>query len=741
MPDEPAPYAASRPPKAPPVRTATRARIIVLRVLVVSLLATLAGRMWVLQVQQGPHYQQLAKYNQVRDLVTQPPRGEIVDDVGRPLLDNRIALVVKVNREKLISGTYKDVDQYTPTGDAVMRRLARVLGTTAHALKQQVRLCTATVPQPCWNGSPYQPIPVGQLSTSSAATRRALQILETKERFPGVTVETQPVRHYPKPEGALASAVLGYIGPISKQQLAKLPLPQRAASTDAEVGETGLEAAYEKYLHGRPGIKEVAVDAQGNPTGVIKNTPPRPGDVLVTNLDAKVQATLEKSLQERLNQQRSQGFTADWAAGVVLNARTGGVVAMGSVPTYQPDIFDNRIGQHAFKKLLHAKGSPLYDKAYQGTNPPGSTFKLITSLGAIKDGTTTVNTTWPCPSMFGGKRNFDGESAGGSITLQHAIQISCDTFFYEIGARDWTRDKQLVDHHKKPIEGVQHMARRFGIGGSGPGVDLPNAATGSIGDRANQKAQWRAYRKDYCAGARRRPKSDPLQALDAYNCKYGYIFQEGDQESEDIGQESVTASPLEMAVAYAAMANGGTIFEPRVAKAVLSPSGKLIKRIKAPVRGHIPLPKSDLDYLRNAFYSVVTGGTGAGTYLNFPLHRVRVGGKTGTAELSGTSQNAGWFVSFAGPANGKPQYVTVIEVDRADQGANSAAPASRQIWDAIYGLEGHKPIFPNGVPPRKIPHPANGTAPSHPKATPPRRHAHGKGAGRRTNHSKSGGGG
>ena len=172
-----------------------------------------------------------------------------------------------------------------------------------------------------------------------------------------------------------------------------------------------------------------------------------------------------------------------------------------------------------------------------------------------------------------------------------------------------------------------------------------------------------------------------------------------------------------MAVAYAALANGGKIFKPRVAKAILSPRGKLIKRIHAPVRGHIPLPQSDLDYLRNAFYSVVTGGTAAGTYAGFPLHRVKVAGKTGTAELSGTSQNAGWFISFAGPAGGAPQYVTAIEVDHADQGANSAAPGSREIWDAIYGLEGHRAIFPDGVPPRKLPHPEKGTAPTNPKAT------------------------
>lgn len=672
-----------------------RPRILVLRVLVVSLLATLIGRLWVLQVHEGNAYKTAAAANQIRDVVTQPPRGEVVDDEGRPFLDNTMALVVRVDRSKLAA--------QPDAGAAVLARLARVLHTTVPRLQDAIRLCNALTPQPCWNGSPYEPVPVSELRPTKAATQRALQILEERERFPGVSVQTAPVRHYPQPFGAKASGVLGYIRPISQTALDALPPAERAASTDAEVGAAGLEAAYEKYLHGRPGIKQVAVDAQGNPTGVVKNTPPRPGDTLVTNLDAKAQATLEQQLQERLSQQRSQGFTAEWDAGVVMNVRTGGIVAMGSLPTYNPALFDRpTVPTRAYERLAKAPAAPLVDKSYQGSTPPGSTFKLVTSLGTLWDGATTINQTWPCPSSFYGKRNFDGESAPGSITLQHAIQISCDTFFYEIAAHDWSQDKQLVDQHKQPVEGVQHIAHLIGIGSTGTGVDLPAAAAGTIADRASQKALWEAEKGNWCKGAKRRPQGSYIQQLDAYDCKSGYIFQQGDQESEDIGQESVSASPLEMAVAYGAMANGGKVFAPRVGKAIVSPDGTVVKRIKAPVRAHLPLPKSDLDYLRNAFYSVVTGGTASGDYAGFPLNQVKVGGKTGTAELSGTSQNAGWFMSFAGPAGGKPQYVTAIEVYKADQGANSAGPASVGLWNAIYGL-GQKPIFPHGVPPRKLP--------------------------------------
>jgi penicillin-binding protein 2 len=166
-------------------------------------------------------------------------------------------------------------------------------------------------------------------------------------------------------------------------------------------------------------------------------------------------------------------------------------------------------------------------------------------------------------------------------------------------------------------------------------------------------------------------------------------------------------SPLQLAVAYAAMANGGTVFEPRIAKAIVSPTGKLIKRIKAPVRDHLPLSQSDLDYLRDAFYGVTTStdppGTAVSDFEGFPMDKVLVGGKTGTAELSGTDEDGSWFASFAGPAGGKPQFVTVIEVDKADQGATSAAPFARKMWDAIYGFGGQKALFPGGVPPAKLP--------------------------------------
>jgi len=688
-----------------PLTDRSRLRLVVLGVLVVSLLATLIGRLWYLQVLAAPTFQKLATSNQVRDIVTAAPRGEILDDQGRPLVDNKTALVITVDRAAL--------NRQPDGGKAVLHRLSKVIGVPYAKLAIQTQYCTypkvdgkyVAKPKGCWSGSPYEPIPVSEVTPSLAATRQAILIQEMQNRFHGVSAGLASVRHYPKPDGAKASAILGYVTPINAQQLAALPAHKQVLERSSEVGATGLEASYEKYLHGHEGVKQVTVDHVGRQTGVVRNVPPRAGDDVVTNIDAKVQAALETQLQDAINTARSHGYAADYSAGVVMNARTGGVIAMASNPTYEPNHAPPTLTKPQYDRLLHSPGSPLFDKAFQGASPPGSTFKMISSAGLIHDGQITTGGLYDCPTTFRGRHSFEGTPGLGPITLQHAIEVSCDTFFFKLGYEDYYRDYNLVAQHKKPREGVQHMARDLGLG-ENPGIDLPNAATGHIPDRLNTRLEWKANRANYCKGAARRPKGSYQQRVDQQYCDTGYIFEPGDQENVDVGQGTVTASPLQMAVAYSALANGGTVFEPRVAKAILSPSGKLIKRITAPVRGHIPLSRADLAYLRNAFYSVTTGsaGTARGAFAGFPMTQVLVGGKTGTAELPNSAhQNDSWFVSFGGPTGQKPQYVTVIEVDKSNQGAISAAPFVRNIWEELYGLGGHKALFPNGVPPKKLP--------------------------------------
>jgi penicillin-binding protein 2 len=701
----------------------SRLRLVVLGVLVISLVATLLGRLWYLQVLNAPELREAALNQQIHDIVTAPPRGEILDDTGKPFVDNKPALVVSVNRTAL--------DRLgADTKTAVLHRLARALNKPYALLDYETTPCTypkvrttagiQTVGEPigapwysapflpCNNGLAYQPVVVSELKPTLAAAKKAMQIKERPEDYPGVSVDLTAVRHYPRPDGAYASSMLGYIQLIGPKQLEALPADERSVYQNAQVGVTGLEAQYEKYLRGEPGVKQVSVDHLGAVTGTVKDTAPVAGDNVITNIDAGTQAALEGQLQDAITAARHSGYTADYAAGVVLNARTGGVVAMASSPTYPPNTFVPSVKAKTYRQLSDAEGAPLVDKAFGSAGPPGSTFKLISSSGLMHDGTLAPGGYSDCPTTYLNKRNFDGESGLGVIPLSTALIVSCDTFFYKLADQDWSRDQQLIHNHKPPREGVQNMARAYGLGEQ-PGIDLPavEVATGHIADRVNTKKNRELNKKDYCEGAARRPKGSYLQQIDAFNCKYGYQFFPGDQMNQDIGQGTVTVSPLQLAVAYAAIANGGTVFEPRIAKAIVSPTGQLVKRIKAPVRGHVPLTKFELDYLKNALYGVTTShdppGTAVGTFAGFPMSRVMVGGKTGTAELSNTNENGCWFASIGGPAGQKPQFVTVIEVNKADQGAVSAAPYVRHMWDKLYGFSGNKALFPNGVPPTKLP--------------------------------------
>jgi penicillin-binding protein 2 len=685
----------------------SRLRLVVLRVLILSLVLTLLGRLWYLQVLAGPQYQQAAADNQVRDIVAAAPRGLIVDDTGRPWATNHTALVVTVDRIALQrQKDCRDASKPCP----VLQRLAGLLGVPYASLHDKIQLCGPNAPHGCWNGSPYEPVPVSELNNDVRSTRLALQILDRQEDFPGITAEPAAVRTYLSPSGARGSHVLGYLGPISPEELAKLPKGQQDARRSDYVGRTGLEAAYDQYLRGRAGITQVAVDHLGAVTATLKETAAVAGDTLVTSLNAKVQATLESALKDAVGHARSLGIgggggPADFAAGVVLDAKTGHVVAMGSYPSYDPSLWNGgRIDANAYDALRARKGTPLLDKAFQSAYPPGSSFKLVSTAGLLHDGMASTGGSYDCSSSYKNKHNFEGESAG-VISLHRTIVISCDTVYYRLADNDWLRDNRLVQQKKKPIEGVQKLARLMGIG-MPTGVDLPNATVGHIADRNNTKLTWEANKADYCKGAKNPKFSNYHRQLDAYYCRYGGIFQPGDQMNEDIGQGTVLVSPLQLAVAYAALANGGTVFSPRVGQAILSPSGRLVKKLDAPVRAHLPLSKDQLDYIRNAMYGVTSesGGTATGAFAGWPMGKVRVGGKTGTAEVDVEHNIAtAWFASFAGRAGHGPRFVTVVMVDRGGQGGVVAAPAVRKIWASVFGVDGQQAAFPSGAPPATLP--------------------------------------
>lgn len=670
-------------------------RLFVLRVLVISLLATLFARLWYLQVLAGDQYARAATDNRVREVVTPATRGQILDDRGRPFISNKTALVVSVDRAALL--------RQRDRGSAVLHRLSRVIRMPYAQLQDRLQLCGRGVRLPCWNGSPYQPIPV----TTTADTGMALRILERQENFAGVIAEVAAVRDYRFPAGATAAHLLGYLSPITDAQLAT-PAFAGHRRTDV-IGKSGLEETYDASLRGVPGVREVSVDHLGSVTGLIRETSPAAGSNLVTSLDSGVQKVVEDALVHAVANAHAQHQPADSAAAVVLDAQTGHVVAMASYPTYRPDVFNGGISGPDFARLNNpAAGIPLLNRAVQGRYAPGSTFKLVSTAGVLQEGTASFSGRYPCPSKvrLGNRdfRNFEGEFLG-DIDLHTTLVKSCDTVYYGFANTDWYRDEALTRAHRPPLEAVQKMARAFGFGRDS-GIDLPSESAGVIEDRATKLKVWRDYiRPNACAGAKKFPTGSFRQLLDAENCKDGWRFRLGDQANFDIGQGTVLVTPLQLATAYAALVNGGRVFSPRLAKAVLAPGGRVLRRIDCPVLGRLPVSQSTLRSIMAAMYDVPKDGTAKAPFLSFPFDRVAVGGKTGTAQVDNNKRHdTSWFASFAGLPGQPAQFVAVVMVPKGGQGSRVAAPAVREIWNRIYGLvPGIPAVLPYGRLPATLP--------------------------------------
>jgi penicillin-binding protein 2 len=288
----------------------------------------------------------------------------------------------------------------------------------------------------------------------------------------------------------------------------------------------------------------------------------------------------------------------------------------------------------------------------------------------------------------------------GPMSLHQALVMSCDTVFYQIAYQMWLRDNVRADltaSAHAPVQWMQQMELAFGFGRN-TGIDLPEESPGTVPTRQWLYYYWQQYKNYWCKNGN--ASGSYVQQIEYDNCRSGFVWTPGQAVNASIGQGYVTVTPLQLARAYAALANGGTLYSPRIGEALLSPSGKIAGTITPPVTGHLPVPGWALGYIRNALTDVVTQGTAAGAFAGFPLNKLQVAAKTGTAEVAG-GQATSVFASFAPASN--PQYVVVVMVPKSGEGADVSAPCARQIWDSIYGLEGHKAVFPGGQAPSQLP--------------------------------------
>jgi len=670
---------------------AARRRLVVLYAVVAALLLVLGGRLWYLQVMTVGSYASAATQDQVRTVIVPPVRGQILDDVGQPLVNNRTALVVSVNRAL--------VSQQPDGGVGELHRLAHLLGMKYTLLQEKIRLCTGGVSQPCWQGSPYQPIPVSEQVPAAVA----LQIMENQRDFPGVSAQAQPVTHYVQPFATQAAQILGYLQPITPQEVAQRHLPVTGFSGVDLVGQAGLEQQYDQQLRGTPGTQTLTVNAAGTVTAIRHQSSPAAGDTLVTSLNSQLQADTYNALVQAIQRAQAEGNLGATSGAAVVMTTTGRILAMASVPTYNPSIWNGGISQREFRNLFGtAHGEPILNRATQGEYGPGSTWKVTSTAAALAHGYSAAG-PYSCPGAvtIAGHpfHNWTTQNLG-PMSLHEALVMSCDTVFYQLAYQMYLHDRydaNFVKNPHAPAQKMQKMEVAWGFGHN-PGIDLPEQSPGTVPTRQWLYYYWKQYKDYWCKHGN--ANGSYVQQIAYDDCRTGYQWPPGQAAIAAIGQGYVTVTPLQLARGYAALANGGTLYSPRIGAALLSPTGKVVQRIKPPVTGHLPVPRWALAYIKNALIDVVTQGTAAGAFAGFPLNKVQVAAKTGTAEIFG-GQATSVFASFA-PAS-DPKYVVVVMVPKSGEGADVSAPCARQIWDSIYGLEGHRAAFPGGVAPRKLP--------------------------------------
>ena len=679
-----------------------RLSLLVVQIFIFSLLFGLMGRLFYLQVAAGPKYRDAALSIQSRDVVTPATRGLIVDSSGVPLALNRVGVAITVDRTKL--------DRQPDKGVAVLRSLSTLLKIEYRDIYQRTRLCGELAKGEragCWTGSRFQPIPL----TKEADPELALRIVERPDQYPGVSATPVSIRNYPANAGANAAHLLGYIGPLTEEDLSGAN--GRSYFRSESIGKAGLEIQYDEYLRGSPGIKTVIVDRKEAVTSTTQNSKPVGGNHLVTSIDVRVQAAAESALADAVRRARSMGYPSDGAAAVVMDVRNGQIIALASHPTYDPNSYERGLTVAEAKNLYSEKaGVPALSRALQGLFAPASTFKAVSAVAAANAGY-NLNATYDCPSQVEvGTRAFQNfeSKALGRISLKKGIAVSCDTIWYRIAFDEWLRDGGLKpksnanDYFFKAAKGFQVGVKT--------GIDLPSESSGRLADREWRKSWYEQNKDFYCNYKERSTKSQQtafLIQLAYENCLDGDKIRAGDAVNFSIGQGDTVISPLKLAQMYAAIANGGTILKPTIAKAIVKTDGTVIKEFKPEKLGVIPATKETIKFLHGSLREVVISGTGAGAFNSFPIP---ISGKTGTAQVFGRNPNGSakadtsWFASY-GPSN-KPRFVVVMMVSQGGFGASVSGVGTRKIYETLLGVEGSKVssakiLFPSGIPPVGLP--------------------------------------
>ncbi|MEA4883091.1 MAG: penicillin-binding protein 2 [Clostridia bacterium] len=570
-------------------------------------LVLLLARLWQLQVIQGDYYSKKATNNRLALLPISAPRGPIVDRRGEVLATSRMAYTISAMPLEFLDR------------DGEVRLLSELLGISVQDIEAKIAGQTEGR-----YGIPYQPARLME----DAPPEVVVRVSEHQVDLPGVIIEDEPYRSYPK--GSVAGQLIGYVGQISLEELQQLG--SKGYRGRDRIGKAGLEREFEDQLRGKDGAIEVEVDSLARPVGTMGKEPAASGATLVLTIDSAVQRAAEEALRAQLATLRAGKYkNARAGAAVAIDARTGEVIALASEPGYDPGWFVPRISDQHWQQVSGTV-SALFNRAISGAYPPGSVFKPFTAAAALEAGVVSLTEKFLCsPSesqhYYGMRCSVwsKGTSHGRQNLFQGMVN-SCNIVFYELGRR-LTADQMAA------------MARQFGLSYPTGSKNLPPGSSGSVPDSSVR------------------------------------TFMPGERLSYAIGQQ-VTVTPLQMAAAYAGIAMRGPVPRPYVVRQVLGADGAVQEAFSPTVERTAALSTRTWDYLHASLLEVTRTGTAAWAFRGFATP---VAGKTGTAQAPPGDPH-GWFVGWA-PAD-KPEIVVAVMIERGGGGGTAAAPVARAIFEA-----------------------------------------------------------
>jgi len=635
------------------------------------LVVILWARLFYLQIYATAKYQTMARKNSIRIIDVKAPRGEMLDRNGKKIVTNKAVYTVSL----LFTGL--------KNADTILPKLAEILKVNEEELRKKIKESKAR---------PYEPI---RLATD-VTWEVVAQIEERRYELPGVTVSIEPARDYPY--GTLLAHVIGYIQEIKDTQLKQHQA--EGYKLGDMFGQTGLESFYESILRGKNGGREIEVDAKGTPVRDLGiKTKAEQGNSLVLTIDVDLQKTAEDSLKNTIKNLQKSYPDAKAGAVVVLDVKTGEVLAMASYPTFDPAAFPKGLTQKQVDEYIRNPDRPLYNRAIAATYPPGSTFKMVTGTAALLNQVTTPTETISDPGYYrlGNHAFKDWNPRGhGIVNFIKAIKVSCNVYF-------WTMAQRLG------VEKIVDSGKKYGLGML-TGIDLPGENSGLLPTpewkkevntaviEKTLKPRLNKIKKEYedkIAAAKTPEEKKRLEAelnnkiqtinrqIEIY--RWETKWQQYDTINMAIGQGYNNFTILQLANYVAMLANGGIRYQPHLVKKVIDNHGKVIEEVKPKVLSKVDIPKDVLDYVRQGMREVtMPGGTAGGVFAGFP---VAVAAKTGTAQVLGKDDH-GLFVAYAPYDN--PQIAVAAIIEHGGHGGSSAGVVARDILAAYFKVPNMK---------------------------------------------------